>query len=522
MKTLFSFLTVLLLSSFFCPTVHADFQKTKIAVLDFTPQGRSFDNEDIGVIVAEWLITAFVREGRFDVIERRLLDQLLAEQKMGATGLLSQDTASEIGKLLGVKSIISGSVVKIGDMVEVNARIIDVASASIIAAETVSTTKIISLHDLVEDLAKKIMKNFPLEGYVAHRNNNEIIIDLGRFAGAKIGMEFEVYREGQEIKHPKTGKVLYVAKIKTGTIKLISIYNDISTGTVVEEAENEHIAPGDQVKSAKGDERERQPKKVAAAVIPAPAPEPVRQPPATVNGKLFVDTVPADARIRILNIGPSFYQGMILSPDNYQVEVSAPGYQTETGWYQLASGENKRIMVTLPQLQQNEPPPVVATTKTNGRQQLAIFPWRPKTSSWFNIILDDIIDKIKSNPTLNLSHSYYDLYNQHSVQRIGPHQLNNRQAADLWAKSNFLSRPEPNVPKVVDMGKILGVDLVIMGRYNIKENGSMVYMDDFSIFIVNVHNGTMQKFSGSLTSNLYMGDYEIIKKTVNKAFRSFD
>jgi len=68
----------------------ADFERTKIAVLDFTIQGKGYETEDMGQIVAEWLITAFVKEGRFDVIERRLLEKILGEQKLGATGMLDQ------------------------------------------------------------------------------------------------------------------------------------------------------------------------------------------------------------------------------------------------------------------------------------------------------------------------------------------------------------------------------------------------------------------------------------------------
>ncbi|MEE8541058.1 MAG: FlgO family outer membrane protein, partial [Desulfobacterales bacterium] len=121
----------------------ADFERTKIAVLDFTIQGKGDDTEDMGQIVAEWLITAFVKEGRFDVIERRLLKKILGEQELGATGVLDQDSVSQLGKLLGVKVVISGSVMRFQNIIEVNARIIDVESASIIAAESVKDTSAI-------------------------------------------------------------------------------------------------------------------------------------------------------------------------------------------------------------------------------------------------------------------------------------------------------------------------------------------------------------------------------------------
>jgi len=40
------------------------------------------------------------------------------------------------------------------------------------------------------------------------------------------------------------------------------------------------------------------------------------------SGRLFVDTVPANSRVRILNIVPRFHQGMELRPGRYHVETS--------------------------------------------------------------------------------------------------------------------------------------------------------------------------------------------------------
>lgn len=49
-----------------------DYHKTKVAVLDFQQQG-TFANQDVGKIVAEWFTTSLVEAGRFEVIERRLM-----------------------------------------------------------------------------------------------------------------------------------------------------------------------------------------------------------------------------------------------------------------------------------------------------------------------------------------------------------------------------------------------------------------------------------------------------------------
>jgi hypothetical protein len=66
------------------------------------------------------------------------------------------------------------------------------------------------------------------------------------------------------------------------------------------------------------------------------------------RGQLFVSTNPPDAMVRVLNIGPRFHQqGMRLEPGKYNLEISAPGYETEITWTELSSGEDKKITVDL-------------------------------------------------------------------------------------------------------------------------------------------------------------------------------
>lgn len=230
-------------------SAYADYQKNKIAVLPFSLQGENFETEDMGMIVAEWLTTAFVKDGRFEVVERRLLGQIIEEQQMVEAGLVSQETASEIGRLLGVKVIISGSVMKLRNIIEVNARIIDVTSASIVTAENVRSSKVTNLQTLVIQMADKIIKNFPLEGYIANREGMNVVIDLGDIAGVKPGMRFMAYTEGDAVRHPKTDEILYVKKNKTGIIRITGVQSKISEGIIVEEISPNAIEYGDFVKS---------------------------------------------------------------------------------------------------------------------------------------------------------------------------------------------------------------------------------------------------------------------------------
>jgi hypothetical protein len=69
--------------------------------------------------------------------------------------------------------------------------------------------------------------------------------------------------------------------------------------------------------------------------------------PEKKKSALYVETEPNGASVRILNIKPTFMQGMELKPGKYHVEVSASGYGTQRSWIALGDGEEKKIQVSL-------------------------------------------------------------------------------------------------------------------------------------------------------------------------------
>jgi TolB-like protein len=249
MKKIVGIISLVLLLIFTASTAAADFKKNKIAVLDFQMQGKQYQNSDMGAIVAEWLITALVKEGRFDVIERRLLQKILTEHQLAMSGVVDDKSISELGQILGVKIIISGAVLHFQNIIEANARIIDVSNGSIIAAESAKSTSAAGLEELVIQMAQKIIKDFPLEGYIVMRNGDKVSIDLGKRAGVKVGMQFMAYKEGNVIKHPKTGEILDIETLETGKLKITRVRDNIANANITEENDPGAIIYGQMVKS---------------------------------------------------------------------------------------------------------------------------------------------------------------------------------------------------------------------------------------------------------------------------------
>jgi TolB-like protein len=249
MKKFALLISVLVFSVLLPCSGKADFTRTKVAVLDFQLKGEKHDTADMDKIVAEWLITALVKDGRFEVVDRGLLKKALEEENLGVNGLVDKTSVKKLGELLGIKVIISGSVMKFQDFIVVNARIIDVESASIITAERVKSSTAIQLEELVEQMAEKIIKVFPLTGYIVFRDNNRVTIDLGRRAGVRRSMQFIAYKEGDVIKHPKTGEVLDVKSIQTGVLEIDIVKEKTSDGMILRENGAGSIEYGQLVKS---------------------------------------------------------------------------------------------------------------------------------------------------------------------------------------------------------------------------------------------------------------------------------
>lgn len=73
-------------------------------------------NQDIGEGISDLLVDALLEDGSYRLIERKRLDAILAEQNFSQSERAdpSAKTLAQVGKMLGVKYLIVGSVTKFG------------------------------------------------------------------------------------------------------------------------------------------------------------------------------------------------------------------------------------------------------------------------------------------------------------------------------------------------------------------------------------------------------------------------
>lgn len=107
-------------------------EKESLAVLSFS-SSEKLTKTKVGFAVSELLTHFFVQRPEFTVVERNLLNKLEDEQKFQA---MSADTATavRIGKIIGAKLMVLGSVEKVGGAYQTNARLVRTETGEILAA----------------------------------------------------------------------------------------------------------------------------------------------------------------------------------------------------------------------------------------------------------------------------------------------------------------------------------------------------------------------------------------------------
>ena len=100
-------------------------------------------------------------------------------------------------------------------------------------------------------LVEQLLDLFPkFQGEVLEAQCDTLTLGAGVRAGARVGLEVEVYREGREIKHPRTGEILGRAEDVLGTVRITQAQETLS---VAQAPAGLQIKPGDRfrVSSAK-------------------------------------------------------------------------------------------------------------------------------------------------------------------------------------------------------------------------------------------------------------------------------
>jgi len=256
--------------------------KKRIAVFDFDDKTNHayhwWTGQPVGEGMADMLVTSLVKTGNYQVYERQEIQKIMQEQSMGQTGAVTQESAAQVGKLLGVELAIFGAVTKFGysegtvggalkqkglglgvkstkATVAVDVRFVNTTTGEIITAESVrkeeskkglsvSTAKIDYENqsafdesivgkatrqavDAVVEFVNNTTPSLPWQAKII-KGDGPIFINVGAVSGVQNNDQFVVYRAGEELVDPDTGLSLGAVETKVGTIKVTN--NNVGNG----------------------------------------------------------------------------------------------------------------------------------------------------------------------------------------------------------------------------------------------------------------------------------------------------
>jgi curli biogenesis system outer membrane secretion channel CsgG len=130
-----------------------------VAVFPFEDSNAKSESTKLGASISEMMVTALIQSNRFKVIERTQLDKIMEEQALGQTGALDDQTALEVGNILGVNAIVIGSVSFLKNIIELDTRLLNAANGEAITASSSSAQHESQIRDAVNQIAGSLAKH---------------------------------------------------------------------------------------------------------------------------------------------------------------------------------------------------------------------------------------------------------------------------------------------------------------------------------------------------------------------------
>jgi hypothetical protein len=254
--------------------------RPRLAVLPFTASDRVKAATDFQI--GDVLTTTLFKTGRFDLVERDRLREILEEQRLGRSGLVDEGTAAQIGKLVGAEAVVFGvlssatqqkydkfSYDLVRTEVRIDARAVDTATGQLIfteSAEGASETKIVTdargtvIAGAVDPkseyaraaaqatviLGERLGRQFPVMGFVVTVGGGSMVIDIGSDRDVVAGDRLVVIRPIERLMHPVTGKPVGWKKAILGGGEVRTVEASTSTASLQPaEGGAQPVKPGD-------------------------------------------------------------------------------------------------------------------------------------------------------------------------------------------------------------------------------------------------------------------------------------
>ncbi|MCK4328451.1 hypothetical protein KAX02_01260 [candidate division WOR-3 bacterium] len=247
--------------------------KRKVAVIDFENKTR-YGARRLGEAVSDILITELGKSNRFILVEREKFDKLIEEQELERSRYFAPEQQAEMGMMLGLNAIVTGSVSQFGVHTEgsncllwsnkrqvaeatVDVRIVNVETGEMSYTETGSGvaerkySQVLGIgstggyDELLEQKALrqaivKFVKNLEVQlsratwyCRVAEYDGETVYLDAGQRSNLPLGTILLIRRPGKEIRSPETGIVIGYTQEELGKIEVTGYFGDDGSFAVV-------------------------------------------------------------------------------------------------------------------------------------------------------------------------------------------------------------------------------------------------------------------------------------------------
>ena len=173
-----------------------------VAVLPFESRDRRAASTDMGKSVAELLNIALMESGNADMVERAELDAALNELQLSATGLTSKDSQVKLGRFIGAKILITGSLFKSGSKNFVIAKIIGTETSRVLGASASGTEDFTSLVPMLAPKVSAILEKQSAKLLPKEQNKEDVLSQLKKIVQGKQRKVFVKVKEDIAVSVP--------------------------------------------------------------------------------------------------------------------------------------------------------------------------------------------------------------------------------------------------------------------------------------------------------------------------------
>ena len=260
--------------------------KKIVAVAKFDNKANAASQANLGEGMQAQLINALSRSGKFVVREQELLKDVFGEQDLAQSGRMAESKTAQIGKAITAQYLVRGTVTEYDEAESSDSKgfsmygvgisggksrahlavvidLIDTTSGTVIASQRmegkaeghgaggglalpyvpgghiesgkqkhtpINKAMQVCIDNTVYFIIQELAKQ-PWKSTVVKADEGSIIIRGGSEDGMQPGYEFNVYRQGGELRDPTTGELLDVESKKIGRISVTKVKDKIAYAT---------------------------------------------------------------------------------------------------------------------------------------------------------------------------------------------------------------------------------------------------------------------------------------------------